>query len=119
VAGYALSGFLADMGTSTEVEMLFPLGNLPSGWAGFAGHLAKFFRTLRVRGVISLGANVAGAASAVARKAETSVKVFMAKWLTLIRQLLEMDQEMFYGLRTTKRAYIICRGQSLSLYFSL
>lgn len=32
-----------------------------------------------MRGVISLGASVAGAAMAVARKAEKSVKVFMMK----------------------------------------
>jgi hypothetical protein len=67
------------MGTRVEVEML-PLGNLPSGCAGFAGHLAKFLRTLSVRGEMSLGANVAGAAKVVARKTESNVKVFMTKW---------------------------------------
>ena len=104
MAGYALSGFFADIGTRADVEMLLPLGSLPSGWAGFAGHLAKFLRTLKVRGVMSLGANVAGAARAVARKAEASVKIFMAKWLVLISQLQEIDVEILCNLRITKNA---------------
>lgn len=81
------------MGTRAEVEML-PLGNLPSGWAGLAGHLARFLRTLNVRGVISLGASVAGAAMAVARNAEKSVKVFMMRCVILIdsfERLIKQD----------------------------
>ena len=66
------------MGTKAEVEML-PLGSLPSGCAGFAGHLAKFLSTLSVRGEMSFGANVAGGARIVARKAESNTKVFMTR----------------------------------------
>ena len=40
-----------------------------------------------MRGVMSLGASVAGAAMAVARKAEKSVKVFITRRGNLIRQL--------------------------------
>jgi hypothetical protein len=71
------------MGTRIEVAML-PLGNLPFGWAGFAGIWPGFLRSDNVRVERLFGAGVVGAAKNDARSAGRSVKVFMMMMIIVI-----------------------------------
>jgi len=72
VAPKAWLGFLAEMGTRTEVETA-SLGRRPLGWAGLAGHFSRVREVRRLEGK----KGVVGAAKAVARMTERRLRVFM------------------------------------------